>query len=166
MSTEETDKEIAVLFKALLKEYCNLNRHVAPEDNDDDEVETTLTSVDFDVEKQTINEFLNRSCGCGCNCQKLFTFGELLDARFKFRNMSTAEKNCFILSQLVCFCRHSEFSYSARMITPRKRQKFEYTINSDRPVCKNVFLFYYGETIQRLKRLQKIFFMQGIELPI
>src|SRR3990167_135611 len=73
MSTEETDKKIAVLFKALLKEYCNLNRHVAPEDNDDDEVETTLTSVDFDVEKQTINEFLNRSYGCGCNCQKLFT---------------------------------------------------------------------------------------------
>lgn len=166
MIMEETDKEITVLFKALLKEYCNLNRHTSSEDNNNEiKTETTLVNVDL-AEKQTINEFLNRHCGCGSNCQKLFIFDELLSSRLKFRNMSTTEKNCFILSQLVCFSHHSTFSHSARRITTRKRQKFEYTINADRPVCKNVFLFYYGETIQRLKRLQKTFFIQGIELPI
>ena len=80
--------------------------------------------------------------------------------------MRTSEKNCFILSQLVTFVRHADFAYSARAETARQRQKFEYRINADRPVCKSAFLFYYGESIDRLKRLQKNLFVRGIELPL
>ncbi len=59
--------------------------------------------------------------------------------------MTIDEKNCFILSQLVSFSRHSTLSYSARTAMPSyKLQKFEYHVNADRPVCKTVFLFYYG----------------------
>ena len=59
------------------------------------------------------------------------------------------------MSQLHVFARHSDQSRSARQIKTRVRQKFDYHISIDRPVCKKVFLFYYGETIERLKRLQK-----------
>lgn len=167
MSKKETDKEIAAIFKELLKEYCNPKFHEPSQDSSNEvDVEPSIVSIDLDTEKQTIDNFLNNPCNCGHSCQKLFTFNELLDARSKFQSMSTDKKNCFILSQLVSFSRHSPLSYSARTATPRQRQKFEYTINVDRPVCKNVFLFYYGETIQRLKRLQKNFSINGIELPV
>jgi len=51
--------------------------------------------------------------------------------------------------------RRSDKSRSARQIKTRVRQKFDYHISIDRPVCREVFLFYYGESIDRLKRLQK-----------
>lgn len=60
-----------------------------------------------------------------------------------------------MLSQLNLFTRRSNKTRSARQIKARVRQKFDYHISIDRPVCKDVFLFYYGETTQRLKRLQK-----------
>jgi len=60
-----------------------------------------------------------------------------------------------MLSQLQVFARHEVKSRSARQIKTRVRQKFDYHISIDRPVCKKVFWFYYGETIERLKRLQK-----------
>lgn len=57
---------------------------------------------------------------------------------------------------------HSDKSRSARQIKTRIRQKFDSHISIDRPVCQNVFLFYYGETIARLKRLQKHKLESGI----
>jgi hypothetical protein len=169
MNKEKSDKEVAAIFEELLKEYCNPSLHALPQDKENnlkDDAESPAVRIDLDTEIKIIKNFLRKQCDCGCNCQKLFTLNELLDARVKFRQMSTNEKNCFILSQLVCFSKHSEFSRSGRVINARKRQKFEYTINSDRPVCKNVYLFYYGETMQRLKRLQKNFLTKGIEAPI
>ena len=46
-----------------------------------------------------------------------------------------------------------------------KRQKFDYRINTDRPVCRDVFLFYHGETLKRLKHLQKHLLEVGISPP-
>ena len=60
-----------------------------------------------------------------------------------------------MLSQLTTFTRYSDKSRSARQVKARVRQKFDYHISIGRPVCKDVFLFYYGETVERLKRLQK-----------
>jgi hypothetical protein len=169
MNKEKSDKEVITIFKELLKDYCSPTLHSSSPykaNNSDSDIEFPVVRIDLDAEKKIIKNFLRKSCDCDRNCQKLFTLNELLDARTKFRNMSTNEKNCFILSQLVCFSRHSVFSHSARTIQSRKRQKFEYTINSDRSVCKYVYLFYYGETMQRLKRLQKKFLTNGIEAPI
>ncbi len=164
MSKGTVDKEIAAIFEELLNEYFNPDLHAPlPEE---EEPEQHSVSLDLEAETQLIDKFLKTTCSCGSNCQNLFTLEELLGVRIKFHAMTTDEKNCFILSQLVSFSRHSTLSYSARTATPRKRQKFEYHVNADRPVCKTVFLFYYGETIDRLKRLQKNFYIRGIELPI
>ncbi len=163
----QSDEEVAIIFKELLTEYCNRSLHAQSQDSDDEaELDVAPPHIDIAVENQLIIDFLNTPCNCGNHCQKLFTLSELLDARTKFRNMSTVEKNCFILSQLVCFAHSSMVASSARTLTPRKRQKFEYRINADRPVCKGVFLFYYGESIDRLKRLQKTFLTEGVKLPM
>ena len=154
MNKEKSDKEVAAIFEELLKEYFNPNLHSSSphkENNLDSDIESPAVRIDLNAEIKIIKNFLRKPCDCGRNCQKLFTLNELLDARTKFRNMSTNEKNCFILSQLVCFAKHSEFSHSARIIQSRKRQKFEYTINSDRSVCKHVYLSGIFATPFRIK---------------
>jgi hypothetical protein len=167
MKKDGADKEVTAIFKKLLNEYFNTDN--LSFQNINDEVVTNTdsdTPIDLEHEKQLVDKFLSKSCGCGCNCQKQFTSEEIFNARIKFQKLTTTEKNCFILSQLFSFLRYSAYAYSARTTTPRKRQKFEYKINADRPVCKEFFLFYYGESIDRLKRLQKNLFTQGIELHL
>jgi hypothetical protein len=88
-------------------------------------------------------------------CKDNLDFDEIAKTRKEFNSLSWVEKNTFMLSQLHVFARHSNQSRSARQIKNRVRQKFDYHISIDRPVCKKVFLFYYGETLERLKRLQK-----------
>lgn len=167
MDKAGADKELIAIFDDLVEEYFNPNVFTSSHSSDVKiaiDVARTV-NIDFKNEKRIIAAFLKKDCGCGKNCQKLFTREELFDARVKFQKLTTAEKNCFILSLLYSFSRYSDFSRSARVATSRKRQKFEYKINVDRPVCKNVFLFYFGESIDRLKRLQKNLFNNGIEPP-
>jgi len=52
-----------------------------------------------------------------------------------------------MLSQLNIFAKHSDKSRSARQTKTRVRPKFDYHISIDRPVCKEVFLFYYGLSV-------------------
>lgn len=167
-NTKDTDREITFIFKQLLEEYCNSSLHAQSRETPDESgvhIAETPKPLNQIAEKHKIADFLNKACDCGNSCQKLFTSQELLETRIKFQGMSTSEKDCFILAQLLCFSRHSSFSYSARVVVPRQRQKFAYKINADRPVCKAAFLFYYGETIKRLKRLQKTLLTNGVELP-
>ncbi|HIE00277.1 MAG TPA: hypothetical protein EYP59_08320 [Thiotrichaceae bacterium] len=86
--------------------------------------------------------------------------------RKEFGSLNWIEKNAFMLSQLKIFMRHSDKSGSARQIKTRVRQKFDYHISINRPVCFDIFLFYYGETIGRLKRLQKHMLEVGISSTI
>lgn len=115
---------------------------------------------------QLIAEFLAKSCGCGRNCQEQFTAEELLDSRRAFHALASSEKNYYILGQLRLLSKRTEYSISARSTSVRQRQKFEYQINADRPVCRNMFLFYHGETIKRLKRLQESFIENPIQMPV
>lgn len=111
--------------------------------------------IDPLIEKKFVEKFLLTSCKCSLNCQLQFSAEELIRARSEFYSLSSENKNSYILGQLRLLSKHNKFSDSARIKTLRKRQKFEYKIDSDRVVCKDVFLFYYGETKERLKRLQK-----------
>ena len=106
-------------------------------------------------EKRLISQFLSTPCPCGENCQRLFTVSEVIESRENFRLMSWNEKHSFIIGKLQTFIRVSNQSVSARTTKLRERQKFDYFINADRPVCRTVFLFYHGESIDRLKRHQK-----------
>ncbi len=162
--TEPFDQEVTELFEELLDEYLNDHtQHISSSDNKSNlEIET----FDYIAEKRAIDEFLIFPCRCGQNCQKQFSAEEVAEARKDFRLLSLEERNVFILSQLRSFLRYTKFVHSARKISIRKRQNFEYRINTDRRVCKDIFLFYHGETPKRLKRLQKHLIENGTIPPV
>jgi hypothetical protein len=107
------------------------------------------------AEREDVSLFLSIPCPCGQNCQQFFSVSEVLDAREDFRLMSWSEQHSFIVGKLQTFMRSSEHSVSARTSSRRERQRFDYFINADRPVCRTMFLFYHGESIDRLKRRRK-----------
>lgn len=106
-------------------------------------------------EREEVSRFLSTPCPCGQNCQQFFSVSEVIEAREDFRLMSWSEQHSFIVGKLQTFMRSSEQSFSARRMNLRERQKFDYFINADRPVCRTMFLFYHGESLDRLKRRQK-----------
>jgi hypothetical protein len=157
--------EVDLIFKKILTEYSSgVDRPLKQDKND--QSETLEHEIDTKAENAAIVAFLTSSCACGHECQKLFSYDELLEVRAKFRMLSISEKNSVVIALLSSFSRHSEQACSARSKTSRIRQKFEYQINIDRPVCRDAFLFYYGETPKRLKRLQKKFFEGGLQPTI
>ncbi len=107
------------------------------------------------AEREEISHFLSTPCPCGQNCQQFFSVSEVIEAREDFRLMSWNEQHSFIVGKLQTFMRSSDHSVSARRSSLRERQRFDYFINADRPVCRTMFLFYHGESIDRLKRRQK-----------
>ncbi len=107
------------------------------------------------AEREEVSRFLSTPCPCGQNCQQFFGVSEVLEAREDFRLMSRSEQHSFIVGKLQTFMRSSGHSVSARRSSLRERQKFDYFINADRPVCRTMFLFYHGESTDRLKRRQK-----------
>ena len=156
--TSRIGQQITAVFEELVDEYLReSNEDEAPQDLENAACESQDASENFDSDKerQLINDFLSAPCSCGKLCKERTDFDEIAKSRSEFRSLNRTEKNVFMLSQLTTFMRHSDKSFSARQMKTRVRQKFHYHISIDRPVCKEVFLFYYGETIDRLKRLQK-----------
>lgn len=119
------------------------------------EIKAPFSDIAKNDEYTLIQDFLSLPCSCEKACKESLSFDEILKARKEFSSLNWNEKNVFMLSQLNIFMRHSNEAQSARQTKIRVRQKFDYHISIDRPVCKEVFLFYHGETVQRLKRLQK-----------
>lgn len=139
-------------YSALLNEYLTTDP-ISSFQNEKNE--GLLEDTTDHVEKEAIHHFLSTECSCGQHCQKQFSEEELMTSRAQFSSLSLSERNCYILAQLRIFSKHSVDASSARSMTVRQRQKFEYRINIDRPVCRTAFLFYHGETLDRLKRLQQ-----------
>jgi hypothetical protein len=155
---DEHLQDLEISFQELEQEY--LRPFFSDKSNEVDlssasqEIKTSRPTSPIE-EKRLISQFLSTSCSCGENCQRLFTVSEVIESRENFRLMSWNEKHSFIIGKLQTFIRVSKQSVSARTIKLRERQKFDYFINADRPVCRTVFLFYHGESIDRLKRHQK-----------
>jgi hypothetical protein len=156
------DKELADIFDELLAEYSNVDIKTLSHYTESEE-SNSVVAVDIETEKKLIAEFLVEGCKCKNHCQALFTAEELFNSRDKFRSFSWNERNHYLLGQLHAFARYSEFATNARTKTSRKHQTFGYRINADRPVCREAFLFYHGETIKRLKRLQKSLCENGFQ---
>jgi len=129
------------------------------------EAKAGFTEKELLAERKKISNALAKPCGCGRNCQAKFTVSEILDAREDFRQMSRAEKHSFIIGKLQSFIHDSPESKSARTSNTRKRQRFDYRVTADRPVCRSFFLLYYGESIDRLKRIQKYLIETGTIPP-
>ncbi len=160
---DEFDNELTAAFEDLLEEYFNSLTGSFRESEGSGSKEPE--EIDQRGEHRLIVQFLETSCPCGRNCQRQFSTEEIADARANFRLLTWNERNCFMLSQLRSCVRSLEMSWSARTKRHRDRQKFSYRINADRSVCRDVFLFYHGETPKRLKRLQKHLAEIGTILP-
>ena len=91
-------------------------------------------------ERKKITKLLSKPCGCGNDCQEKFTVSEILDSREDFRQMSWAEQHSFIIGKLQSFIHGTVQSKSARTSQSRQRQRFDYCITADRPVCRKFFL--------------------------
>jgi hypothetical protein len=152
---------LSTVFNELLDAYIPSDSSHQSNRQKNDKVAVTQSS---DI--KAIQSFLAKPCKCGKNCQLQFTEAELLKSRENFRNLSLEQKNCFILSHLSCFKRSKSIASSGRTIKPRTRQKFDYRVNADRPVCRETFLFYCGETSWRLKSLQKHLQTVGVVPPV
>jgi len=157
---QKISQQITKVFDELLNEYMHEDDNISS--HDDIKEIPASAKINSDNEYKLIDNFLNSPCLCGKLCKDPLSFDEIAKSRKEFGSLSWEEKNTFILSQLNVFMHHSDKSHSARQIKTRIRQKFDYHISIDRPVCKDVFLFYYGETIARLRRLQKHLQSAGI----
>ena len=150
-------REVTRAFQELLGEYVIALHGSSPSEgspcvpSDPDET----VEIDHDKERGRIEEFLRKPCPCGRNCQSQFEQGEVFEARAGFRSLTKGEQHCFILAQLRSAARSTGIAHSGRTTAARKRQKFDYRMNADRPVCRDVFLFFHGDTPKRLKRLQQ-----------
>lgn len=162
---KQPERELTKVFENFIEEYVLSDfRH----DTDIDEISKpfVLKEIDRNRERLLVSKFLKKLCNCGKNCQTQFLETELLEAREIFWYLTRNEKNCVILAQLHSFQRRSDHVKSARAIKARTRQKFEYRINADRLVCRDTFLFYHGETLKRLKHLQKHLAEVGTSPPM
>jgi hypothetical protein len=163
------DTELNAAFEELLEEYIRSAKdpsvQVSSAKSDEGRFDVE-DRIDPEVERTAIEQFLRTPCRCGKNCQLQFSAEEVADARRDFRLLSVEERNSSILFQLRSFSRASEFSESGRATWARQRQKYEYRINADRPVCREVFLFFHGETHKRLKRLQSHLIEHGTIPPV
>ena len=148
-------QRITKVFEELVDEYLGKNKPNSNPDSQLTKAKLPHDKFDGQKEKALIKAFLASPCSCGKACKEHLDFDEVANAREAFRSLNWIEKNTFMLSQLHVLARHSEQSRSARQIKTRVRQKFDVHVSIERPVCREVFLFYYGETVERLKRLQK-----------
>lgn len=162
---QQPKSELTKVFEDFIKEYVSSNFGHDP-GVDEKSNAPVLKEIDRKKEKRLVAEFLSKDCSCGKNCQNKFFEDELLEARENFWYLTWNEKNCVILTQLNSFQRISDHTKSARTIKVRTRKKFEYRINADRLVCRDTFLFFHGESLKRLKHLQKHLAEVGTSLPI
>jgi len=117
------------------------------------------------AERKKIAKALTRPCGCGNDCQRKFTVSEVVDSRENFRQMSWDEQHSFMIGKLQSFLHDSLEAQSGRASKSRERQRYDYCITADRPVCRNFFLMYYGESLDRLKRRQRYLIETGTVPP-
>ncbi len=157
--------EVNTVFKHLLEEYLN----------DSPDITETLAQInnkyidskfDTEEEEKIVATFLKSPCSCSRNCQKLLNHKEVVENRAFFRSLEKKERNYILLSILKFLLSCSDISTSGRTKKPRERKKFDYRISVDRPVCKAVFLFYYGETSKRLARLKNCVTKEGLTPPV
>lgn len=149
-------QQIIKIFDDVKDEYLHENKEVDSHGSDNQtKIQSVISHFDSNNEETLIKNFLASHSDCQKSCFDALSFDEIAKARKQFRELRFHYKNVFMLSQLNLFARHSDQSHSGRQTRARVRQKFDYHDRHDRPVCFDIFLFYHGETVERLKRLQK-----------
>ncbi len=160
-------REVNIAFEYLLEEYCSesydITESIAQIGHPAKNIDPKFNIKD---EEKVVASFLKKPCPCSRNCQKQLNQDEVISNRAFFRSLEKKERNYILLVQLKSLLSHSEYSISARSRKNRERKRFDYRISIDRPVCKAVFLFYYGETSKRLDRLKSYVSGKNITIPV
>ena len=159
-------REVNVAFEYLLEEYCNESYDITESIAEINNYTNIDPEFNINDEEKIVASFLKKPCPCSRNCQKQLNQDEVISNRAFFRSLGKKERNYILLVQLRSLLSHSEYSISARSKKNRERKRFDYRISIDRPVCKAVFLFYYGETSKRLDRLKSYVTGKAISMPI
>ena len=159
-------REVNTAFEYLLEEYYSESSDITETIDQLNYINNVSTEFNFEEEEKRVTYFLNSPCPCTQNCQKQLNKNEVINHRAFFRSLEKKERNLILLAQLKMLLSHSDYATSARSKKTRERKKFDYRISIDRPVCKAVFLFYYGETSKRLARLKSHVSEENITLPI
>jgi hypothetical protein len=160
-------REVNTAFEYLLEEYYNESNDITETIDQIDNIKNdAAVEFNLDEEEKRVDYFLSTPCPCKKNCQNQLTKNEVINNRSFFRALEKNEKNYIIITQLKSLLCHSDYATSARSKKNRERKKFDYRISIDRPVCKAVFLFYYGETSKRLDRLKSHVSEENITPPI
>ena len=135
-------QQITNTFEELLEEYLPIHesKKISNSIGDDTQNETKLPVDNFNSENEPklIRKFFTKPCLCGKLCKDSLNFDEVTKSRKEFSSLSWIEKNAFMLSQLSLLVRVSDKASSARQLKTRVRQKFDYHVSIDRPVCKEV----------------------------
>ncbi|MDM8549422.1 hypothetical protein QUF72_05055 [Desulfobacterales bacterium HSG2] len=121
-------------------------------------------------EGREVRDFLSTECGCRHNCSSQFTAEEVASARADYKSMSWHEQNISLLGELRTMQRNKrtsavEGSHNKRRKT-RERQRWDYYIGAERPVCRRMFLFFHNEGLRRLLRLRKYLRDVGTAPPV
>ncbi len=159
-------REVNSAFEYLLEEYYSESSDITKTLDQLNDINNVSTEFNFKEEEKRVTSFLNTPCPCTQNCQKQLNKNEVINHRAFFRSLEKKERNFILLAQLKTLLCHSNYATSARSTKTRERKKFDYRISIDRPVCKTVFLFYYGETSKRLDRLKSHVSEENIISPI
>jgi hypothetical protein len=160
------NEKLTKIFTNFLEEYVIPARRFSANYDTQVMAEYKTEKIDRNKEQALVENFLVTPCSCGKNCQDQFSKEELIDSRDDFRSLTRSQRGCSILAQLRSFQRSSDQVKSARMTQKRTRQKFDYRINADRFICRDVFVFYHGISLRRLKYLQKHLINVGTSPPM
>jgi len=135
--------EIAAVFAELIDDYFSpqINLPVAIPKLEDEE----NFIADKALDRKIVADYLSRPCPCNQSCHDQVTIDEVVDSRAIFGMLTKDMQNCLMLGLLKSFTKASSRSNSGRSTSMRERQKYEYRISTDRLVCRDMFLFYYGE---------------------
>jgi len=160
-------RKVNAVFEYLLEEYCSesydITESIAQINNSTNNIDPKFNIKE---EEELVASFLKKPCSCSLNCQAQLNQDEVISNRAFFRSLEKEQRNYILLVQLKSLLSHSEYSTSARSKKNRERKKFNYRISIDRPVCKTVFLFYFGETSKRLDRLKSYVSGKSIDMPV
>jgi hypothetical protein len=159
-------REVNTAFEYLLEEYCSEDRDIDGSIRQINDLKSEFSLELGAQEEEKVIIFLSTPCPCSRNCQKQLSKDEVINNRAFFGSLGKTERNYILLVQLKTLLSHSNYAISARSKKTRERKKFDYRISIDRPVCKAVFLFYYGETAKRIERLQRHVTGRGITVPV
>ncbi len=159
-------REVNTAFEYMLEEYCREDGDITDAIDQIDERKRTRSQEFAEEEETIVTSFLNTPCPCSKECQKQLSKEEVINHRAFIRSLEKQERNYLLLAQLKTLLCHSGDARSARSKRDRERKKFDYRVSIDRPVCKSVFLFYYGETSKRLERLKSYASGESVTIPI